>query len=145
MTAGVIWALLGLVLMIILFPGLNGFSRSFSTLPFMKINPRYSGGEESFRKSEGAFTLVVHKPVFNGLIRDRKDGFVQIDWRGAVPDKIFDTIDYNRDDIPDFIMKIDTKKQVSDCLPMEGSVIGLRISTPTSFGWAVRVNLRKTN
>jgi len=144
MTAGIIWAFLGLVLIIVLFPGLTGFSRSFAGLPFMKINPRFSGGEEAFRQVAGACTLVVHKPVFNGLIKDRKDGFVQLDWRGKIPDTINDTIDFNRDNIPDFFVTVDTKKPASDCYPLNEEVIGLRISSPTSFGWAVRVNLRKT-
>ncbi len=43
--AGITWAFLGLILIIILFPGLNSYSVSVSKLPFMKINPRYTGGE----------------------------------------------------------------------------------------------------
>ncbi len=144
-TAGIIWAFLGLILIIALFPGLNGFSKSFGTLPFMKINPRYTGGEVSFSKSAGACTLVVHKPVFNGLINDRKDGFVQVDWRGKIPDQIQDTIDFNRDNVPDFIVAVDTKKPASDCYPLNPGVTGLAISTSTSFGWAVRIKLRKAD
>jgi|WetSurMetagenome_2_1015567.scaffolds.fasta_scaffold00762_9 hypothetical protein len=143
-TAGITWAFLGLILMIILFPGLSGFSKSFGTLPFMKINPRYSGGEVAFTQSAGACTLAVHKPVFNGLVRDRNTGFVQVDWRGKIPDQIRDTIDYDNDNVPDFVIAVDTKKPASDCCPLSGRVTGLGISSRTSFGWAARINLRKT-
>jgi hypothetical protein len=53
-TAGIIWALAGLILILILFPGLTGFSKSLAQLPFMKINPNYSGGEVAFRDIQPA-------------------------------------------------------------------------------------------
>ena len=43
--AGIFWAFLCMILILILFPGLNSFSGSVARLPFMKINPNYSGGE----------------------------------------------------------------------------------------------------
>ena len=48
-------------MIIILFPGLNGFSVSVSKLPFMKLNPRYTGGEIAFQIIEESCTLDVRK------------------------------------------------------------------------------------
>jgi hypothetical protein len=141
--AGITWAFLSLILIIVLFPGLTGFSASVSKLPFMKIHPRYAGGEVEKQIVTQSCTLDVRKPVFKGLISDRKTGFVQLDWRGTIPAEIRDTIDYDFDGIPDFYIQVDTKTSKTEMYPFNKKVKGLGISTSTSFGWAVRVSLIK--
>jgi hypothetical protein len=141
--AGIIWAFLCLILIIILFPGLNSFSTSTAKLPFMKINPNYSGGEVARQLIEASCTLDIRKPVFDGLIKERNRGFVQIDWRGNIPDKIVDTIDYDLDKIPDFCIFIDRNQSKTVLDPINKKVRDVIISTPTSYGWAVRVELIK--
>jgi len=140
---GIAWAFVCLLVIIILFPGLTGLSRAMAALPFMKINPRYTGGEEAFIKPADACTLVVRKPVFDGLWKERKTGFVQIDWRGDIPENISDTIDYDQDGAPDFTVRINTKTDNSELIPVSTSVKDIDVSTPTSYGWALRVNLKK--
>ena len=105
---GIIWACAGLILIVVLFPGLPGFSKALGSLPFMKINPRYSGGDVAFSQVMPSCTLVVRKPVFTGLWKERSNGFVQVDWRGDIPAIISDTIDYNMDSSPDFAVRINT-------------------------------------
>jgi hypothetical protein len=141
--AGLAWAFICLVLIIILFPGLTGFSASLSKASFMKIHPRYSGGEVNKQIISEGCTLDVREPVFKGLISDRKSGFVQLDWRGNVPDRIMDTVDYNLDGVPDFYIMVDTKTPGTEVKPFNSKVINVGISTPTSYGWAVRINLTK--
>jgi hypothetical protein len=141
--AGITWAIIGLILILILFPGLNSFSSSAAKLPFMKINPNLTGGTVDHQLVSLGCTLDVRKPVFDGLIRERKNGFVQLDWRGNLPDKLTDTVDYNLDGLPDFYILVDRNKSMTDLELVSDKVKGLRISTPTSYGWAVRVDLIK--
>lgn len=141
--AGIGWAFLCLILIIMLFPGLNNLSVSASKLPFMKINPRYTGGEIANQMITESCTLNIRKPVFNGLLKERNRGFVQIDWRGNIPDKIVDTIDYDLDKIPDFCIFIDRDLSKTVLDPFNSKVRDISISTPTSYGWAVRVELIK--
>ncbi len=141
--AGLVWAFLCLFLIIILFPGLTGFSSALAKAPFMKIHPRYSGGDVEKQIISDGCTLDVREPVFKGLIRDRRNGFVQLDWRGNVPDVIRDTVDYNLDGIPDFYLLVDTKSRKTEIKPFNIKVRDVKISTSTSYGWAVRVNLSK--
>jgi hypothetical protein len=142
-TAGIIWAIMCLILIIILFPGLNNLSTATSRLPFMKINPRYSGGEIVGQVITPGCTLVIRKPVFTGLFKERKSGFVQLDWRGNLPDEIIDTIDYDFDKIPDFIIRINPQEKASRLYPVNNKMCKINISTPTSYGWSVRVELKK--
>jgi hypothetical protein len=141
--SGIAWAFAALILIIVLFPGLNNFSASAARLPFMKINPNYTGGEIASRFISEGCTLSVRKPVFDGLIGERKNGFVQVDWRGAVPDKINDTVDYNLDGSPDFCILINRKEFITDLVPFNPLVKKVETSTKTSYGWAVRVGLKK--
>jgi len=141
--AGICWAFAGLILIVILFPALGGLSVSVSKLPFMKLNPRYTGGEVVARNVESACTLDIRKPVFNGLFKERKSGFVQVDWRGTLPEIIKDSIDYDHDGQKDFFNCINRKESKSNLVALKTNVKDIAVSTPTSYGWAVRVNLNK--
>lgn len=141
--AGITWAIIGLIMIIILFPGLNGMAFSVSKLPFMKLNPRYTGGEVAYRMTAENCTIDVRKPVFNGFLKEKKSGFVQIDWRGKLPEIIKDSIDYDRDGHVDFLLAIDRKADKTEINPLNKNVKQLIISTRTSYGWAVRVGLKK--
>ena len=139
--AGIVWAILCLLLIVALFPGLDSFSRSVSELSFMQIHPRYSGGEVAFRVVMENCTLEVRQPVFRGLVGNRKTGFVQIDRRGDIPELINDSIDYNQDGIMDFNVVIDTKSAETSINKFSDKVGNPVISTPVSYGWSVRVGL----
>jgi hypothetical protein len=141
--AGTIWALLAMVLILILFPGLNSFSGSAARLPFMKLNPNYSGGEVAKQIVSENYTIDLRKPVFDGLIGQKSTGFVQIDWRGNIPDEISDTIDYDLDRKADFLIRINKITNGTEITSFNARVSDIRISTPTSYGWAIRVNVKK--
>jgi hypothetical protein len=141
--AGITWAFAGLILIIILFPGLNSYSVSVSKLPFMKLNPRYTGGDIDHQVIAENCTLNIRKPVFNGFLRERNSGFVQLDWHGTLPEKINDSIDYDRDGKKDFCIFIDRKNSKTVLAPLSMKVKGVALSTRTSYGWAVRVGLLK--
>ena len=130
--AGISWAFLGLILIIILFPGLNSFSVSVSKLPFMKLNPRYTGGEVANQIVAESCTLNIRKPVFNGFLRETKSGFVQLDWHGTVPEMIKDSIDYDHDGKKDFCILVNRKKSKTDLKSFNSKVKDVIISTPTS-------------
>jgi hypothetical protein len=140
---GISWAFLGLILIVILFPGLNSYSVSVSKLPFMKLNPKYSGGEVAKRIVADRCTLDIRRPVFNGFIKERKNGFVQMDWRGNIPELINDSIDYDQDGIKDFKISVDRKNSKTVLNPFNSKVKNVVISTRTSYGWAVRVGIKK--
>lgn len=141
--AGLAWAFAGLILILILFPGLSSFAGSASRLPFMKINPNLTGGNVARQMISEGCTLDIRKPVFNGLIGERKNGFVQIDWRGNVPETINDTIDYNNDGYSDFSVIINRKESKTELASFSPLVKKIGVSTQTSYGWAIRVELKK--
>ena len=60
-----------------------------------------------------------------------------------MPDLIVDTIDYNLDDIADFRIRIDRTNSKTSLDPLNKKVMDVGISTPTSYGWAVRIKIKK--
>jgi hypothetical protein len=140
---GLTWAFLCLLIIIGLFPALNPLATATSKLPFMKINPNYSGSYVVKEIAKANYTINIRKPVFSGLIGERKNGFVQIDWRGKLPKSIIDTIDYDDDSKKDFIVQIDTLNAQSNIISLNPKVGEINVSTRTSYGWAVRVGLVK--
>ena len=141
--AGITWALISLIVILVLFPGLNGFSESASKLPFMKINPNYTGGEVARQMTSEGCTLDIRKPVFDGLTGERRNGFVQLDWRGNVPAIINDTIDFNLDGVSDFAVLINRNEAKTELVSLSPVVKNLGVSTQTSYGWSIRVELEK--
>jgi len=140
---GISWAVLCLLLIIILFPGLNSFSARAGRLPFMKINPNYTGGAPQHEYVMDNCTLIVRKPVFDGLIGERRVGFVQLDWHGKLPEVLNDTVDFDSDGKKDFMVKIDRSNNTTELKPLSARVTGPGISTPVSYGWCLRVELKK--
>ncbi len=140
---GIFWAFLCLILVLVLFPGLNSISGSFARLPFMKLNPNYSGGEVANHIVTTNYTRDIRKPVFDGLTGERQRGFVQVDWRGTLPDKLFDTIDYDLDNKADFRICISKSQSKTEIEPVNDRVGKVLVSTPTSYGWVVRVEVKK--
>jgi len=141
--AGILWAFAGMIVIIVMFPSLNGLSASVSRLPFMKIHPRYTGGEVASRIVEKSCTLNIRKPVFDGFFSDRKSGFVQLDWHGTLPEVINDTIDFDKDGVLDFSVLVNRENSKTDLVAINKMVEKIEISIPTSYGWSVRVGLSK--
>ena len=96
---GYIWAGICLLFVLIMFPGLDSFSKQIARLTFMKINPIYSGGEVVRQIELENYTIELHEPVFEALIGESSEGFVQLRWiwKSEIPELIKDTIDYNDD------------------------------------------------
>jgi hypothetical protein len=109
----------------------------------MKLNPRYTGGEIANQVIQERCTLDIRKPVFNGFLKERTSGFVQLDWHGTIPEMIKDSIDYDHDGNMDFCILVDRKNSKTVLDPISKKVKGVVISTPTSYGWAVRIGLLK--
>jgi hypothetical protein len=141
--SGIAWAFLCLIIVLVLFPGLNAISGSIARLPFMKINPNYTGGDVARSIASANYSKDIRKPVFDGLIGERRKGFVQIDWRGNIPEVLNDTIDYDLDNNPDFLIHISKSEAKTEIEPVNNKVGSVLISSPTSYGWVVRVAVLK--
>lgn len=75
-------------------------------------SPRFTGGEVARSIDHGSYRTVLHRPVFDGLVGERADGFVQIDWvpveKQSLPSAIVEDLDINGDGSSEVSVRIDT-------------------------------------
>ena len=74
-----VWASLATPLILALFIGLGAWQQQLLKLPFMRIDPVYSGGEVVDSLVADDYKIMIHERVFPGVFSESDDGFVQMD------------------------------------------------------------------
>jgi len=140
---GFTWAAVCLLIILIMFPGLDSFSRQLAKLSFMKVNPTISGGDVARSVEYEDYTLNIHEPVFEALIGESSKGFIQLDWiwKDSIPVPVKDSIDFNMDDHIDFIISIDPLSERVHLDSLQPFVEEITNQARLEDGWIVRVGL----
>lgn len=143
--AGYAWAVACVAAVLAVFIGNDYFEAKLASATGVTVSPRYSGGEIVRSIDRGAYRTVIHRPVYDGLIGERKDGFIQIEWQPvtALPPVIEDSIDVTGDGKEDFSFRLDTAAGKGTLTPVNPSVIGLQLLVKVNQGWVARIELRK--
>ena len=139
-----IWAVICVFLIPAAFIGNEGFAKQMAKLPFMKINPIYAGGEVARIIHDSTLIISINKPVFEALIGESSEGFVQIKFEGdsLLPEMISQKIDFDNDGVQDFKLVINTKTNDTQFEAFNKDVIDLGISSKVKDFWIVRVEVR---
>jgi len=113
----------------------------------LTTSPWYSGGEVVRTVDHGAYQTQIHRPVFDALIGERKEGFVQVAWSplGALPARIDEEIDADGDGQADFRVEVDTPNKESTLTSHASWVLDLEGTYRLEDTLAVRVRLRNTS
>lgn len=136
-----IMAFVSVFLILILFLNFNEIAVAISKLPFMKINPLYSGGEVTQIIEKENYKLEIHEPVFPSLIKKVENGFIQLHYIGEEFNSVLDSIDYNNDNIVDFIVysEMDTLKIDK----MNEQITQLYMNLNSSKGKLLRIGINR--
>jgi hypothetical protein len=139
-----IWAVLCLLLIPVTFIGSQTFAERLAQLPFMKVNPIYSGGEVVRTIEDQGLKTEIYNPVFEALFGENSRGFVQIRLSSAdsLPAKIEREIDYDNDTTADFTLYVNTLTGETKIEPVNNLVTGVTVSSPVKEAWVVRVGLK---
>jgi hypothetical protein len=142
---GYTWAVAAIIIALATFFGYDYFSRTLAALTGVTINPRYSGGEIMKTIDHGDYKIAIHRPVFDALIGQTKEGFIQINWEPAagLPPVISEGIDYNADGKDDFVVTLDTGTGETAITKNDSAVLDIEKSYHLRNGWAVRVLLKR--
>lgn len=140
-----IWAFACVLLIPLTFMGNANFAKQLAKLPFMKINPVFSGGEVARSFENNGLKVVIYKPVFAALIGESKSGFVQIKFSddNQLPKLISQEIDYNNDGKTDFNININTVTGETKLEPLNGNVKSMAVSAKVKMDWIIRINIHK--
>ena len=136
-----IWAIFCMFLIPITFMGNDSFAKKIATLPFMKVNPVYTGGDSLFSYQQDSIVITVNKPVFAALTGTSNNGYVQVKYTGKLPENIQSRIDYNQDGHADFDLNINTLNGETKLNALTAGVKELQVSSKVKDYWVVRVNL----
>jgi hypothetical protein len=89
----------------------------------------------------------LHRPVFDGLIGERRQGFVQVNWKAnegkELPEVIREAVDYDRDGADDFTVELNTKTDQATFKAENEKVVKVEEVYRLEKERAVRVKLKK--
>jgi hypothetical protein len=142
---GYMWAFPALFIVLAAFVGNNYFSEKLASATGITVSPWFTGGEIVRTIDHGTYKTYIHRPVFDALIGERREGFLQLNWEpfAGLPPAIRERIDYNGDNKDDFLITMDTKTGDTALAPYNTAVLSTTKSYRLKKGWAVRVRLQK--
>jgi hypothetical protein len=140
---GYLWAAACLILIPVTFIKNDALAGHMARLPFMKIHPKYSGGTERAAYVKDGLHISVFEPVYNGITGKGSEGFVQVKFSGKdkMPALINESIDYDLNGDPDFIISIHTADGATKLEKLNNQVQSLLISSKVKDYWLIRVNV----
>lgn len=142
---GYILAALGVPLVLFGFMAPDmGLDELFVSATGLTLSPWIDGGEVVQTIRHGRYQTHVHRLVFDALIGERKEGFVQVDWLPpyALPARIDEEIDADGDGQADFRVEVVTATKEVTLTPYAPWVLELERIYGLEDSLAVRVTLR---
>ena len=142
---GYTWAVFAFIIALATFLGNNSLSRGLASATGITVSPWYSGGEIVKITEHDAYKTSLHRPVFDTLIGQRKEGFVQINWDPAagLPPEIRESVDYNGDGKEDFFITLNSATGETRLTAGNPAVLSVDPAYRLKNGWAVRVRLKR--
>jgi hypothetical protein len=101
----------------------------------LKVTPIYTGGEVTQTIQHEGYETLIYQPVFDGLVCERKNGFIQIGWKPTqdrLPELINETVDFDRDGKNDFRIDLNTSTNTgrlegyNPCVVSLGNILVLK-------------------
>lgn len=140
------WALMAVPILLATFIGMNFWAEKLVGFTGLKVSPLCTGGEVVQTIGHEGYETMIHRPVFDGLLCERKNGFVQIGWKATgdrLPESIDELIDFNRDGKDDFQIKLNTITNQGQLEAEAAGVAGLGEILVLENERIVRVSLKK--
>ena len=120
------WALMGVPIVLATFMGMNFWAKKLVAITGLEVSPRFTGGQVINTVKHDEYKTLIHRPVFNGLIRERRNGFVQIKWKpneSLLPRLIDEEIDFDTDGRSDFRIRLDTQTNEAELQAFNDEVV----------------------
>jgi len=148
---GLVSAFLCIFIVLAIFVANGPLSERLARLPFMKVDPIYTGGNvmnirESRDSCSRGMTVAIHEAVFSSLIGTAECGYIQIDFipseNEELPSSISETLDLDADGFDELRITIDTgtgETNLNVCPSKGYSVLN---SAKVDEKWILRVGMR---
>ena len=143
---GTLWALAAVPLLLVMFMGFGRWPTMLVAATGLEVSPWYTGGAVVSSAAREGYEVRVHRPVFDGLIGQRSQGLVQVDFvpgeGSALPAEIRETVTPSGNTALAFEVRLDTATHNATIAPGGPNVTGLQAVHSLKQGLAVRVGLR---
>jgi hypothetical protein len=144
------WAALAVPIVLATFMGMEPLAAKLVAATGLHVHPIYTGGEVAQTIDHGPYRTLVHRPVFDGLVGQRENGFIQIKWQlkdpnaPNLPETIDELIDFDTNGSNDLRILLNpaTRETRIEILDLRVLSVDRVIAVPD--GWIVRANLRRT-
>jgi len=140
------WAFLAGPIVLATFMGMGPLAGLLVFFTGLHVHPIYAGGEVTQVINHGSYLTFLHRPVFDGLVRERNTGFVQIKWQpkdANLPELIDEKIDFDQDGKMDLRIQLNTSANTIALDPLDSRVLSADKVIEVQNARILRVNLRK--
>jgi len=141
---GYIWAALLILLALAMLFGIGDWMKLLVSSTGLTVSPWYTGDEVARTVDHDGYETRIHRPVFQALIGERSEGFVQVDWGplDALPAQVDEEVDFDDDGQADFRVALDTESGEATLTSLTEYVLNLSGTYRLDDAWAVRVALK---
>lgn len=103
-------ACISLPIVLATFIGMNFFSETLAKATGVVVSPQFTGGNVINTISHDKYNTLIHRSVFDGLLEEKKNGFVQLEWTplDKLPSQVKEDIDFDGDGNKDFNVEFDS-------------------------------------
>ena len=119
-------ALMAVPIVLATFMGMNLWAEKLVAITGLEVSPWYTGGQVLYTVQHDQHLTLIHRPVFDGLIKERRKGFVQIKWKPnevLLPMLIDEEIDFDTDGRNDFRIKLNTETNEAELQAFNDEVV----------------------
>ena len=141
---GYTWAALCILAPLVTLFGLDPLMNLLVSGTGLTVSPWYTGDVVARTVEHDGYETRIHRPVFQALIGERREGFVQVDWGllAALPAQVDENVDLDDDGQADFRVVLDTAEGKATLTPLTEYVLNLSGPYRLDDAWAVRVALK---
>lgn len=138
-------AALMLIIALSTFLGMKFFSHKLIDVTGLKISPWFTGGEIVRTIDHGSYQTLQHRAVFDALIGQRSEGFVQLDFSPlkSLPEIISEDIDFDLDGNMDFRVEYNVPTNTAKFTALSPRAVSVAGCYVLKERRSVRINLRK--
>lgn len=136
-------AVLTIIVALSTFLGMKFFSHKLIDVTGLKISPWFTGGEIVRIIDHGSYQTLQHRAVFDALIGQRSEGFVQLDYSPSksLPETISEDIDFDLDGNMDFHLEYNVPTNTAKFTPFTPRAVSVAGCYVLKERRAVRISL----
>jgi len=125
--------------------GMGPIAELLVSVTGVEISPWTTGGEVVRTINQGRYETRIHRPVFDALIGQKREGFVQVVWypTGNLPETLTEAIDYDNDGQNDFEVTLNRDSKTAEWTPTNANALRMEGPYRIGDGLGVRIWMKR--